>query len=62
MSQHLSGVSLLDGIDWRNAFIVGYNVLKFDFPFIDQRLKAFGLMNERAWHALHDWPHVIDLY
>ncbi len=24
--------------------------------------RALGLMNERAWHLLHDYPHVIDLY
>jgi DNA polymerase elongation subunit (family B) len=54
--------ALLDGVDWRNASIAGYNPLKFDFPFIDERLRALGLMNEKAWRALHEWPHVIDLY
>ncbi len=53
---------LLNGVDWKRASLVGYNVLKFDIPFADVRLRALGLMNEKAWHVLHDYPHVIDLY
>jgi len=52
----------LDRADWNACSLVGYNVLRFDIPFVDVRLRALGLMNERAWHLLHTWPHVIDLY
>ncbi len=54
--------ALLNRVDWRRASLVGYNVLRFDIPFADVRLRALGLMNEKAWHLLHDYPHVIDLY
>ncbi len=55
-------LTLLNGVYWNRASLVGYNVLKFDIPFVDVRLRALGLMNERAWHLLHGSPHVIDLY
>jgi uncharacterized protein YprB with RNaseH-like and TPR domain len=41
--------------------LVGYNVLKFDVPFIDVRLRKNGLMEEMVWHLLHD-QHYVDLY
>jgi hypothetical protein len=45
----------------RSKSFVGYNVLKFDVPFIDVRLRENGLMEETVWHLLHD-QHYVDLY
>ncbi len=41
---------------------VGYNVLKFDVAFLDQRLRQLEIMNEWKWRVLHDWTHWVDLY
>lgn len=45
----------------RGKSFVGYNILKFDVPFIDVRLRELGVMDERVWHLLHDL-HYVDLY
>ena len=41
---------------------VGYNVLKFDVAFLDERLRQLEIMNEWKWRVLHDWTHWVDLY
>ncbi len=52
----------LKGVERKNEIFVGYNVLKFDVSFIDQRLRELVLMNQWKWRILHDWLHWFDLY
>ena len=46
----------------RETSLVGYNVLKFDVSFLDQRLRLLQRMNNWKWRTLHKWTHWIDLY
>jgi len=46
----------------RETCLVGYNVLKFDVSFLDQRLRMLQRMNNWKWQILHKSIHWIDLY
>ncbi len=46
----------------REVSFVGYNVLKFDTSFLDERLRRSGLMSNERWNIIHSWLHWIDLY
>src|SRR4029077_721894 len=46
----------------RETSLVGYNVLKFDVSFLDQRLRLLQRMNDWKWWTLHESIHWIDLY
>ena len=46
----------------RETCLVGYNVLKFDVSFLDQRLRLLQRMNNWKWQILHKSIHWIDLY
>jgi hypothetical protein len=52
----------LDTIYRKETSFVGYNHLKFDVSFIDQRLRELGNMNKGNWQMLHDYLHYVDLY
>jgi hypothetical protein len=41
---------------------VGYNLLKFDLPFLTRRAEANGLLDEERWRILNSYLHVVDLY
>ena len=57
----LKAVKELIKLDNYNDTIIGYNNLKFDVPFILERLKILGKMKPDFWRMLHDkkW---FDLY
>src|SRR2546426_10900349 len=44
----------------KETSFVGYNHLKFDVSFIDQRLRELGIMNKDKWQMLHDYLHWVD--
>ncbi len=46
---------------WETSF-VGYNILKFDVPFIDMRLRKLGRWDSDKWLMLHSRLHWVDLY
>jgi hypothetical protein len=52
----------LETIFRKETSFVGYNHLKFDVAFIDQRLRELGIMNKERWRMLHDYLHWVDLY
>lgn len=52
----------LDRIRRKEETLVGYNVLKFDLPFIIQRLQKLGAFSQRRWKLLCYWVHWVDLY
>lgn len=54
-------LELIDEIPSYDETIVGYNNLKFDVPFITERLHVFGKMKPEIWGMLHNkkW---FDLY
>ncbi len=52
----------LDSIERKVTSFVGYNVLRFDVAFLDERLRRLRIMNDWKWRALHDYLHWIDLY
>jgi DNA polymerase III epsilon subunit-like protein len=46
---------------WETSF-VGYNILKFDVPFIDMRLRKLSRWDKDKWLMLHSRLHWVDLY
>ena len=48
-------------IDPKMTSFVGYNVLKFDLPFLTRRADVNGLLNETSWETLYSF-HYVDLY
>ena len=54
--------AFLDTVFRVETSFVGYNLLKFDVSFIDQRLRHLGAMNKERWQMLHSHLHWVDLY
>ncbi len=52
----------LETIYRKETSFVGYNLLKFDVSFIDERLRQLGIMNKDKWQMLHNYLHWVDLY
>jgi len=49
-------------VDLERASFVGYNILKFDLPFLMHRAEVNGLLNETRWQILNSYLHYVDLY
>jgi len=45
---HRGFFGFADSIHRKTTHFVGYNMLKFDFPFLERRAEAHGLHNEKA--------------
>jgi hypothetical protein len=52
----------LESINRIETSMVGYNVIKFDISFLDQRLRELKMLDEQKWCLIHSWVHWIDLY
>ncbi len=52
----------LNRIYRKETTFVGYNVLKFDVSFLDQRLRELNMMDAWHWRIIHDYLHWFDLY
>ena len=52
----------LETIYRKETSFVGYNLLKFDVSFIDERLRQLGIMSKVKWQMLHNYLHWVDLY
>lgn len=46
----------------KEEIFVGYNILKFDIPFLIQRLRGFKMLDERKWEILYHELRWVDLY
>jgi uncharacterized protein YprB with RNaseH-like and TPR domain len=57
----LEAIKELENLDKFNDTIIGYNNLKFDVPFMLERLKILGRMKPEFWSLIHNkkW---FDLY
>ena len=52
----------IEGIRGREEIFIGYNILKFDVPFLVQRLHELKIFDERKWKILCYGLRWIDLY
>jgi len=51
-----------DSVFRKRTHFVGYNLIKFDLPFLTRRAEANGLLGEERWRILNSYLHVVDLY
>jgi DNA polymerase III epsilon subunit-like protein len=57
-----SFLSFTDRIFRREARFIGYNVLKFDVPFITERMHALGLLTYEFWERVNKELSWFDMY
>jgi DNA polymerase elongation subunit (family B) len=51
-----------DSIYRKETRFIGYNILKFDIPFITQRMRNLSILNENTWTTLYRSLSWFDLY
>ncbi|MDG6935130.1 MAG: ribonuclease H-like domain-containing protein [Nitrososphaerota archaeon] len=55
-------ISFTDAIDRYNSRLIGYNVLKFDLPFLIGRMINLGMLTHEIWTRIFHELNWFDLY
>jgi len=57
-----SFLSFTDRVYRRETRFAGYNVLKFDLPFLSQRMQILGVMGQESWQRICNDLNWFDMY
>lgn len=57
-----SFLSFTERVYRRETRFAGYNILKFDVPFLAQRMQTLGVLNQGSWRRLYENLNWFDMY